>query len=89
MSDYRHALNIVSSCFFLLPSGGDHPHHHHHVHHGGGGGPRRFLCFEQECNCFVTYLMLGMLCFVAFWSLLMLRIYLPEKYWEWSYIWST
>ncbi len=22
-------------------------------------------------------------------SLLMLRIYLPERYWEWSYIWRT
>ena len=45
-------------------------------------------CFKAECNCFVTYLLLGMLGFVVFWSLLMLRIYLPEEYWKWSYIWS-
>ena len=45
-------------------------------------------CFRAECNCFVTYLLLGMLGFVIFWCLLMLRIYLPEEYWKWSYIWS-
>ena len=45
-------------------------------------------CFKAECNCFVTYLLLGMFGFVVFWSLLMLRIYLPEEYWKWSYIWS-
>ncbi len=53
---------------------------------------KRFRCLGKdccECNCFVCYLMLGMLGFVAFWSLLMLRIYLPERYWEWSYIWRS
>ena len=45
-------------------------------------------CFKAECNCFVTYMLLGMFGFVAFWSLLMLRIYLPEEYWKWSYVWS-
>lgn len=46
---------------------------------------RHHLC---ECNCFVAYLLLGMVGFVVFWSILMLRIYLPEKYWRWSYIWD-
>ena len=32
-------------------------------------------------------LCLGMLGFVIFWLFLMLRIYLPESYWTWSYIW--
>ena len=49
---------------------------------------RTIRCFRAECNCFIAYLLLGMLGFIAFWSILMLRIYLPEKYWEWSYIWS-
>lgn len=36
---------------------------------------------------FHFYLCLGMLGFVVFWLVLMLRIYLPESYWTWSYIW--
>lgn len=52
--------------------------HHHH---------KTFKCCAIECNCFIAYLMLGMIGFVVFWSVLMLRIYLPEKYWRWSYIW--
>lgn len=49
---------------------------------------RTIRCFRAECNCFIAYLLLGMMGFIAFWSILMLRIYLPERYWEWSYIWS-
>ena len=55
---------------------------------GGTTSGKTFRCFASECNCFVAYLLLGMLGFVAFWSLLMLRVYLPERYWEWSYIWT-
>lgn len=36
---------------------------------------------------FHVYLCLGMLGFIVFWLVLMLRIYLPESYWTWSYIW--
>ena len=49
---------------------------------------KTFRCCSVECNCFVAYLLMGMIGFVVFWSALMLRIYLPEKYWTWSYIWS-
>jgi len=38
-------------------------------------------------NCFHFYLVLGLVGFFAFWLILMLRIYLPESYWRWSYIW--
>ena len=44
---------------------------------------------SNDCNCFVAYLILGMVGFVLFWGILMLRIYLPERYWQWSYIWSS
>jgi hypothetical protein len=49
------------------------------------------------CNCcshkhtsswFHVYLCLGMLGFLIFWLVLMLRIYLPEPYWTWSYVWK-
>ena len=36
---------------------------------------------------FHCYLILGLIGFVVFWLVLMLRIYLPEKYWTWSYMW--
>lgn len=36
---------------------------------------------------FHFYLCFGMLGFIVFWLVLMLRIYLPESYWTWSYIW--
>ena len=36
---------------------------------------------------FHCYLILGLVGFVVFWLVLMLRIYLPEKYWTWSYMW--
>ncbi len=49
---------------------------------------KTFRCCAVECNCFIAYLALGMVGFVLFWSVLMLRIYLPEKYWRWSYIWD-
>lgn len=61
-------------------------HDHCPRHQSASDGTAK--CFKAECNCFVTYLLLGMLGFVVFWSLLMLRIYLPEDYWKWSYIWS-
>lgn len=38
-------------------------------------------------NCFHCYLCLGLVAFVTFWLVLMLRIYLPESYWTWSYVW--
>ena len=36
---------------------------------------------------FHCYLVLGLVGFFVFWLVLMLRIYLPERYWTWSYIW--
>ena len=36
---------------------------------------------------FQCYLGLGLVGFVTFWLVLMLRVYLHEKYWTWSYIW--
>ena len=36
---------------------------------------------------FHCYLVLGLIGFFVFWLVLMLRIYLPERYWTWSYIW--
>ena len=50
------------------------------VENSGGGGGRSSKLFHM-------YLVLGMFGFVAFWLVLMLRVYLPEKYWTWSYIW--
>ena len=38
---------------------------------------------------FQCYLGLGLVGFVTFWLVLMLRVYLHEKYWTWSYIWWT
>merc|ERR1712136_181246 len=37
-------------------------------------------------NWFQCYLCLGLVGFVTFWLVLMLRVYLHEKYWTWSYI---
>ena len=42
---------------------------------------------EDSPALFTCYLLLGMTSFVTFWVMLMLRIYLPERYWTWSYIW--
>jgi len=36
---------------------------------------------------FQCYLCLGLIGFVIFWFVLMLRVYLHERYWTWSYIW--
>lgn len=71
-----------------IPPGSNHHLHHNHHHHN----PHRsdtFKCFAFECNCFVAYLLLGLMGFVIFWSILMLRVYLPERYWRWSYIWPS
>ena len=48
------------------------------------------LCWgkiKKPSSWFHLYLCFGMLGFVVFWLVLMLRIYLPETYWTWSYIW--
>ena len=42
---------------------------------------------KKPSSWFHLYLCFGMLGFVVFWLVLMLRIYLPETYWTWSYIW--
>lgn len=56
-----------------------------------GPGSHRLCCcwisFGQGRGFFQLYLLLGMIGFFLFWLILMLRIYLPEKYWRWSYMW--
>ena len=42
---------------------------------------------KRKTTWFHFNLCFGMLGFIVFWSVLMLRIYLPESYWTWSYIW--
>ena len=42
---------------------------------------------QRPSTWFHFYLCFGMLGFLVFWLVLMLRIYLPESYWTWSYIW--
>ena len=42
---------------------------------------------KKPSTWFHFYLCFGMLGFLIFWLVLMLRIYLPETYWTWSYIW--
>ena len=48
---------------------------------------RRNSGVSSSVSYFHLYLCLGMMGFVVFWLVLMLRIYLPEAYWTWSYIW--
>ena len=50
----------------------------------------RHICcgrVKKPSTWFHFYLCFGMLGFLIFWLVLMLRIYLPETYWTWSYIW--
>ena len=54
-------------------------------------GEAKLMCcgkLKKPSSWFTFYLCAGMLGFVIFWLVLMLRIYLPETYWTWSYIWS-
>ena len=43
--------------------------------------------YHNSGRFFHCYLILGLIGFFVFWLVLMLRIYLPEKYWTWTYIW--
>ena len=49
--------------------------------------PRKICCITKPSTWFHFYLCFGMIGFIVFWLVLMLRIYLPESYWTWSYIW--
>ena len=50
--------------------------------------PRKTCCGRtRPSSWFSIYLCFGMIGFIVFWLVLMLRIYLPESYWTWSYIW--
>ena len=54
-------------------------------------GEAKLMCcgkLKKPSSWFTFYLCAGMLGFVIFWLILMLRIYLPETYWTWSYIWT-
>ena len=56
----------------------------------GTGTTAATLCCgrgQRPSTWFHFYLCFGMLGFLVFWLVLMLRIYLPESYWTWSYIW--
>ena len=36
---------------------------------------------------FALKLCCGLLALFGFWLVLLLRVYLPESYWTWSYLW--
>lgn len=63
--------------------------HHNKLGMGslGGGYERSTPSDFRGLSTFHLYLCCGMLGFVIFWVVLMLRIYLPESYWRWSYFW--
>ena len=63
--------------------------HHNKLGMGnlGGGYERSTPSDFRGLSTFHLYLCCGMMGFVIFWVVLMLRIYLPESYWRWSYFW--
>ena len=71
---YTHTLHIYNWCFRFLDSDND-PTRSQPSYPGVGR------------SWFKCYLLLGLIAFVIFWLVLMLRVYLHEKYWTWSYIW--
>ena len=71
-----------------LPHHATYPGHHNKLGVGGLGGYERSTPSDfRGLSTFHLYLCCGMLGFVIFWVVLMLRIYLPESYWRWSYFW--
>ena len=72
----------------LMPTSSHHPTYPgHHNKLGPNGYERSTPSDFRALSTFHLYLCCGMLGFVIFWVVLMLRIYLPESYWTWSYFW--
>nr|XP_040569093.1 uncharacterized protein LOC121118580 [Lepeophtheirus salmonis] len=46
---------------------------------------RSIFNYPVSISVFHVYFSLGLVGFILFWTVLMLRVYLPESYWKWSY----